>query len=989
MSSSPQWLFDPFRLDPDQACLWSGAHAIALTPKAFDVLHYLVTHPSVVVTKDALLDAVWPETAVSEGALRAVIGELRHALRDSARTPQFLATMHRRGYRFLAPVTMLPAAAPIPPAPPAPAVDSSPAPTLLVERETALQRLQAAWRWALQGERQVVLVTGEAGIGKTSVIEAFVSQVSTEFRGWLGRGQCVAYYGPGEAYMPILEALEQLCRVPGAESLVALLRQRAPTWLVQIPWLLSKADREQLQYELQGTTRERMLREFADVVDALTSECPLLLVLEDLHWSDYATLDLIALLARRQTPARFLLLGSYRPTEARVHELPLRTVLHEVQRHAWSVEIPLAQLSPEAVATYVARRYPGQHVSGELMRLLQQRTEGHPLFMVHVVESWFAQQGQDTQAGLWDAQGGEEALQVAVPERLRHLIEHQLESLRPEEQAVLEAGSVAGVTFSAATIAAGLGQTVEQVDVWCTTLARQGQWLRRRGEQSWPDGTLAGCYGFAHALYQEVLYQRVPPARRVHLHRQIGMRLEVGYGVQVDAVATELAIHFGQGRDIPQAVAYRQRAANIALQRWAYGEAIAHLATGMELLSTIPETPARWQRELDILTALGPAFIATQGLGSPAVGRTYTHAHALCQQLDAPPQRFTVLHGLARFALLRSDLQISRALGEQLLCLAEAARDSDQVLEAHRVLGVALCESGLLVSARAHLEQGVALYKVQRHRGHMELYAQDPGMVCHSYLALVLWLLGYPTQAQQQSQSALSLANDLADPYNLSNAFWYATFLQQFCRNVTTTAAQAEATMALATAHGFAERIMGSTMFRVWALTRQGRGSAQMVQQQQRDTMAYVATGANVALYYLALLAESYCHIGQPGNGLRVLSETLTMEQPRTEIWWEAELYRLRGELLLQPRAQGRHTTCHQPSADEAEACFHRALAIARRQQAKSLELRAAMSLAELWQQQGKAKEAQQILADIYGWFSEGFETADLQDAAALLDKFA
>jgi tetratricopeptide (TPR) repeat protein len=324
---------------------------------------------------------------------------------------------------------------------------------------------------------------------------------------------------------------------------------------------------------------------------------------------------------------------------------------------------------------------------------------------------------------------------------------------------------------------------------------------------------------------------------------------------------------------------------------------------------------------------------------------------------------------------LRFDLQISRSFAGQLFCLAEEARDPHQVLEAHRAMGVAWCESSLLVSARAHLEQGVALYKVQQHRGHRELYAQDPGMVCHSYLALVLWLLGYPTQAQQHSQRALRLANDLGDPYNLSNAFWYAMFLQQFCRNVRATEAQAEATIKLAT--------------RMWALTRQGGGSAQMVQQQHQDTMAYVATGANVPLYYLALLAESYGHIGQLDNGLQVLSKTLTMEQPWTEVWWEAELYRLRGELLLQSHAYSRHTTYSQLSVDEAEACFHHALAIASRQQAKSLELRAAMSLAGLWSQQGKAREARQILADTYGWFTEGFETADLQDAAAFLDKFA
>src|SRR5499433_1597965 len=271
--SSPQWRFADFRLDPDNACLWRGTQPIALTPKAFDVLHYLVTHPDQLVSKDTLLDAVWPETAVSDAVVRVAIGELRRALGDTVRAPQFIATVPRRGYRFLAPVTQaMPPDAPrlaSPAPPPAPALSLPTsagchvrlAATRLVGREAVLVRLHAALAQARQGVRQFLFLTGEPGIGKTAVVEAFAAQLSTDPTVWLASGQCVEHYGLGEPYLPVLEALGQLCRGPAGARLVSLLRQQAPTWLAQMPWLLTAADRDHLQQELQGTTRERMLRE--------------------------------------------------------------------------------------------------------------------------------------------------------------------------------------------------------------------------------------------------------------------------------------------------------------------------------------------------------------------------------------------------------------------------------------------------------------------------------------------------------------------------------------------------------------------------------------------------------------------------------------------------------------------------------------------------------------------------------------------------------
>ena len=330
-SAAPRWTFGPFVLDPANACLWRGPEAMALPPKMFDVLHYLVTHPEHLVTKDELLDAVWPETAVTDAVVRVAIGALRKALHDTG-PPRFIATVPRqglslrrrcdRGGRFQRAPLALPHLEPSHPAPP----------PLLVEREAVLQRLEVAWAQARQGYRQVVWVTGEAGMGKTTVVEAFRAAVATDQTVWLA-GQCVEHYGTGEAYLPVLEALEQLCRGVGGERLVAMLRQHAPTWLVQMPWLLTPAHREQLRDELQGTTRERMLRECAEVVDTLTAETPLVLLFEDLHWSDYATLDLLALLARRRTPAHLLIIGTYRPVETIVHRHPLRTVVQDLQRH--------------------------------------------------------------------------------------------------------------------------------------------------------------------------------------------------------------------------------------------------------------------------------------------------------------------------------------------------------------------------------------------------------------------------------------------------------------------------------------------------------------------------------------------------------------------------------------------------------------------------------------------------------------------------------
>ena len=737
--SAPQWCFNRFRLDPASACLWRDAEPVPLPPKAFDVLHYLVTHPDRLVTKDELLDTVWPETAVSDAVVRVAIGALRQALGDRAPTPQYIATVLRRGYRFLAPVTVCTpsestTALPSPTRP-------SPAPPLLVEREAVLQHLHAAWQQARQGVRQVVLVTGEAGMGKTAVVETLAAQVRTDPTAGLAIGQCVEHYGTGEAYLPILEVLSGLCQGPRGADLVALLRQHTPTWLVQMPWLLTAADREPLQYELQGGTRERMLREFAAVVEALTAVTPLLLVLEDLHWSDYATVDLLAMLARRRLPARLLVVGTYRPVKALVHHQPLRTVMQDLRRRDSMTEIPLAGLSVAAIESYLAARFPVRQFPAALARWLQQRTDGNPLFLVALLQALVAQGVLHAHDGCWTVRAALDALSISVPDSLWQLFAQQIKRLPLETQRVLEVASAAGLEFVTTAVAAVLECSADIVEEHCETLATE-QLLRLLGVSTLPDGMMATRYTFWHALYQQGVYEQLGAGRRLRLHQRLGAYLERAYGLRAGEIAAELAEHFGRGQDTRRAVHYLHRAAENAARRYAHHEVIELATRALALLQQLPEAPARAQHEIDLHIALGPALIAVRGHTAPEVRQTYARAGALCHQVRESPQLPQTLVGLMMFHTGQGEHQTAQELGVRLLALAQRLHDPVVRMTAHGSLGLMALYLGDLMGGRGHLEQGVALcdYLTDKTLTLQSLF--DWGVVCRVGVAWALQATG-------------------------------------------------------------------------------------------------------------------------------------------------------------------------------------------------------------------------------------------------------
>jgi predicted ATPase len=440
-----------------------------------------------------------------------------------------------------------------------------------------------------------------------------------------------------------------------------------------------------------------------------------------------------------------------------------------------------------------------------------------------------------------------------------------------------------------------------------------------------------------------------------------------------------LAHHYTEAGLNEQAVGYWYQAGKRAVQRSAHVEAINHLTKGLEVLMTLPDNLERARQELDMQTTLGPVLMAVKGQSSPDTERAYARARELCQQVGETPQLFPVLYGLFRFHMVRAELQATRELAEQLFSLAQRIQDPALLLEAHRVMGQTMYWLGEMAPAREHLEQGMALYDPQQHRSHAFVYGQDPGVACRGSAAWPTWVLGYPDQALQSTNEALTLAQELTHPFSLAFALVHATLLHQFRREAQAVQERAEALMALSTEQGFPYWLAYGTILRGWALNVQGAG-AEGIAQVNQGFVNYQATGGEIHRpYFLGLLADAYGKVGQPEEGLKVLAEALAIVDNTGERNWEAELHRLKGELLL---------ALSEENQAEAEACFHKAVDIARRQSAKSFELRAVMSLSRLWQQ-GKQEEAHQLLSEIYGWFTEGFDTADLKEAKVMLEELA
>jgi DNA-binding winged helix-turn-helix (wHTH) protein/tetratricopeptide (TPR) repeat protein len=615
--------FHCFQLDIVNRCLWNGEERVALTPKAFDVLRYLVEHADRLVTQDEILGALWPETYVNPEVIKKYVLEIRKALGDRHEKPDFIETFPRRGYQFVAPVTEVSAGG---------ASDAivHTAAHEIVGREASMAQLDGYLSHALKGQRQIIFITGEAGVGKTTVIDRFHQAAVQRSNLTVIRGQCVEGFGGKEAYYPVLEAIGQWARDPAASSRVMhTLAKQAPTWLIQFPSLIKPEQREALQNEILGATRERMVREICEALEALTAQDPLVLILEDLHWVDPSSLDFISALARRRGPAKLLLFGTYRPADVIISLSPLKALKQDLVIHNLGQEVSLERLEKPDVAKYIAVKFVDGDLPAGFANLIYRRSGGNALFMVTILQDMVKKGLITPVGGKWTLAAPVETVAQSVPETLGQLIDVQFQQLSAVEQRVLRSASVAGERFSAWAVSTAAEIDPGETEEICDGLVAKLQFIRCSGIEEQANGEISTYYDFRHSLYREVLYRRLPDGARSKLHLLLAQRLKSFCNPCEQELANELALHFEGGRDYEQAVNYLLMAADNAVGRFAYRDCIEILQHAYELVLKLTLT-VRAEIEVRILELMGHAHFALGALAESA--QKYAAAAARAQQ---------------------------------------------------------------------------------------------------------------------------------------------------------------------------------------------------------------------------------------------------------------------------------------------------------------------------------------------------------------------
>jgi DNA-binding winged helix-turn-helix (wHTH) protein len=600
MASEQCLQFGPYVVDPTGERLWRDGELLHLPPKSLAILLHLIRERPRIVSKDELLDAVWPDVHVGDAVLKVGVREIRRLLGDHAKQSRYVETAHRRGYRFVSPVVFTSG--------PTGSLDTSSGESaggngLLVGRQEPLARIESAFERALAGRRQVLFVSGEAGIGKTSAIETFLGGIERSDRAAVSRGQCLQQATVPEPYLAVLDAFSRLLKRQHRAEVEVVLKRCAPTWVAQLPGLAAGAGHG-LEQETLGATPGRMLREAAEALEDLSRNLVLVLFLDDLHWADEATIDFVSFIARRTEPARLLLLLASRPSELSTTASALRLVRQELVTKGLAQEVPLDFLTLEDVSTYLDGRFEGHALPDGFGAFVHAHTGGNPLFVTHLLDHLQAETAIERRDGRWTLTRTIDDISGVVPESLRQLIDARVDRLTPEQQRVLEASSVCGFDFAAAAVAAALGTDQRGVENELDTLVASGSFIRHAGSIRLPDGTWSPRYAFTHALFEHGVYQRLPLVGRMRLHLNIAISGETVYGTEVDRIATELALHFERAAEHPKAIAYLRMASANAVGRFANREAAQCLERALTLTRDL-DVIDRWQTELPLLDELG------------------------------------------------------------------------------------------------------------------------------------------------------------------------------------------------------------------------------------------------------------------------------------------------------------------------------------------------------------------------------------------------
>lgn len=951
--------FEDIRIDLHEASVTRDGQHIALTPKAFDVLAHLATHAGMLVSKNELLDAVWQRRYISEGVIKNAIQELRGALGDDPRTPRYIETVHRRGYRFIAkPETDMSAA-------PVTLAHEAVYDPLLVGRDAEMKALMERLAQTVAGKTSIVFLRGEPGIGKTTLLHVFMrhAEKSTQCIS----GQCIEQYGQGEPYLPLLDAISQLTRDSDEECL-RLMRRTAPSWLAQLPWLVDAQEQATLMRETRGVTRERMLRELGEFMRAWTADHPLVLTLEDLHWSDHATLDAINYLARRKDGARLMLLGSYRPADVAMSGHPFATMRGELLLHGLCREIPLSALSEEDVGDYLQQRFPADTVPDATRKAIFERTEGLPLFMARVTDEFDLDERNLGQ------------LLQRLPEGLKHLIDLQVDRLPAEERQWLEIAAVCGDSFSPQILSDVSGTALDRIEHWSEQQA-QSQHLLRHAHATPQPARIAQHYRFIHAYYQERLYARIAPTRRADLHRSIGERLEAQTRSSPTPPAAELAVHFERGLEFERAVSWQLLAAKNALARHATHEAAALLQHGLSLLDThLPETPEHQQTRLEYLSLLAPALIAVRGYGIPELEAIYQRALDLSVALHSQHMQFFTLYGKWMFHLSRGELDVTLHVARRLADIAAASHDKIQEMAADLALATTLMFQGAHRRADEYFEEGIAIaIELGETCDRLtSVLGQDPLSSMQALQAVTAQTLGEIDRANRLMRLAWQRAQYLSHPFTMTYLLFCMIWMARDGKEDKQVRQWLPEFERLSVTHGFPVMINTVDVFAGWALATMEHDCTGIDMIEQSIIMLGVhGTRLTKTVYYYQL-ADACFSLGRYEESLKANELAMSEAEFSGERRYESSIWRQRAELLNILGGRNGETTA---------SCLDKARHIAAAQDARLLELRTACTGYRLAAPADREEAARRLRA-IQARFTEGFNSPFMQEAQALLQEY-
>lgn len=846
-----------------------------------------------------------------------------------------------------------------------------------VGRETEMEHLNRALQAMRAGHGRVVGVVGEAGVGKSRLFHEFKERSR---RGALVLETFSVSHGKAFSNLPLIELLknyfqitvqddERRCREKVIGKSLAL--ERSFEDLVPyVLYLLGIGEGGPVLVEMDPQIRrDRTFDAIRQLLARESENQPVHLLFEDLQWLDRETEAFLAYLIDHLPDTRILLLVNYRPE----YQPAWTRAAH------WSA-IRLEPLGPADAQGLLAALLGEDRTLVPLKQRILEKTEGNPFFMEEVVQTLVEEQSLLGEAGRYRIV--ETPATLHIPTTVQGVLAARIDRLPIDEKELLQALAVIGHEFPFSLIRRICGEESVRDDELRRLLAHleAAEFIYER--PAFPEVT----YSFKHALTQEVAGRSLLTERRTTLHERTAQAIEMLFPTRIADYCSELAHHYSQSGNIPKAVEYLHRAAQQALRHAAHHDAMNHLGAALALLKGLPDTAMRAHWELTLLLSLGPVLMDVRGYGAPEVGATYTRALELCERTGEASQRFATQLGLRIHHLVRGEYALATDLGQQMLGTARDANDAGFLVEAHGALGSCFFLQGDFDAARRHVEEALAIYDPEQHQAHVFAHGVEPGVRALSYLGLTLWFQGYPDQALKRSADALALAQALAYGPSLAFALTYTAHLHQLRGERALVAERAEAVIAVSVEHGLPYWLACGTLLQGWAMSAQGNIEGGIAQMRRGLDAHRAAGGEDQRPYFLALLADSYQRSGDKRAALRMLDDAMAIVEKSGEHCYEAELYRLRGVYQGGSADEaGTAAACD----DEAADCFYRAIARAREQGARALELRAASDLARLLQRRGRTVEAKQALSDVYTSFTEGFATSDLREAKALLDAWS